>query len=71
MLAFSQLYLIPSLNKICFTAQHDKHNPNQFVNSGKDGHFIRQPLVSSFVEIGPEEIVADDNPRGHEPDYPS
>jgi hypothetical protein len=27
------------------------------MSSGKDGHFIRQPLVSSFIEITPEEIV--------------
>jgi hypothetical protein len=35
-----------SLNKVCFPTQHDKHNPNQFMSSGEDGHFIGQPLVS-------------------------
>ena len=38
------------------------------MSGGKDCLFIRQSLGSSFVEIGPEEIVADDNPGCHEPD---
>jgi len=49
------------MKQVCFAAQHDKHNPNQFMSRGEDGHFIRQPLVSSFVEITPEEVVVDNN----------
>jgi len=31
------------------------------MSSGEDGHFIRQPFVSSFIEIGSEEVVVDNN----------
>jgi hypothetical protein len=38
------------------------------MSSGEDCLFIGQPFVSSFIEIGSEEIVADDNPGCHKPD---
>ena len=31
------------------------------MSRGEDGHFIGQPLVSSFIEIGSEEVVVDNN----------
>ena len=40
-----------SFDKICFTAQHDKHDPNQFMSSGEDGHFIGQALISLFMVV--------------------
>ncbi len=38
------------------------------MSSRKDGHFIRQPFVSSFIEITPEEVVVDNNLCCHKPD---
>ena len=68
--AFQSTIFNSSLNKVCFAAQHDKHNPNQFMSSGKDRLFIGQPPTPPFIEITPEEVVADNNPRRHEPDHP-
>ena len=54
---YSQLSLLPSLLKVRLVNEHREDYPNQFMGSGKHGHLVGQPLSSSFMEIGFEELV--------------
>jgi PAS domain S-box-containing protein len=54
-----------------FTAQHDKNDTNKFMGCCQDGLLIRQSVLLAFLEVCLEQIIIDNNPRCHEPYYPS
>ena len=39
------------------------------MSGSEDCLFVWQPFLSPFVEIGPEDIIVDNNLRCHEPDH--
>jgi len=65
---FSQLSSLSALPEARLMNQHREHHPDELVSGGEHRHFVAQPLTPSFVEVGPEEIVGEDDPSRHQPD---